>query len=104
MFSDIAVAANLALLEFSRDIKRILVVDLDVHQGNGNSVLFQNDDRVFTFSVHCTENYFSKKQRSDVDVELAAGVGDAEYLAVLDHWLPWLAKTVRPDLVFYQVR
>lgn len=89
-------------MEYSSDIKKVLVIDLDVHQGNGNAVLFQNDDRVFTFSVHCTENIFSKKQQSNIDVELKAGVNDAEYLAVLEYWLPWLAENVRPDLVFYQ--
>lgn len=64
VFSDIAVAANLALSEFPDIVKKILIIDLDVHQGNGNAVLFQKDPRVFTFSMHCKGNYFSAKQDS----------------------------------------
>ena len=102
VFSDIAVAANLALTEFSNQIEKILILDLDVHQGNGNAVLFKNDDRVFTFSAHCKDNYFSKKQESDIDVELESKCTDDEYIGMLERWLPLLAKQVKPDLVFYQ--
>ena len=59
-FSDIAVAALVALRDYPRTMHRVLIVDLDVHQGNGNAVLFQEDERVFTFSMHCEANYFSK--------------------------------------------
>jgi acetoin utilization deacetylase AcuC-like enzyme len=102
VFSDIAVAANLALLEYPNIVRKIVIIDLDVHQGNGNAVLFKDDSRVFTFSMHCKENYFSKKQSSDVDVELDAGTTDEEYLLKLQAWLPYLTKTLQPDLIFYQ--
>ena len=68
VFSDIAVAANLAITEYQKVVKKILIVDLDVHQGNGNAALFSSSDNVFTFSMHCKENLFSAKQSSDVDV------------------------------------
>ena len=102
VFSDIAVAANLALTEFSNRIEKILILDLDVHQGNGNAVLFKNDDRVFTFSAHCKDNYFSKKQESNIDIEMNSNCSDEEYITMLQRWLPYLAKHVKPDLVFYQ--
>ena len=102
IFSDIAVAANLALKEFPEQVKQIVIIDLDVHQGNGNAVLFQNRKEVFTFSMHCKENYFSKVQASDVDVELEKGCTDEKYLAKLQAWLPYLFTNVNPDLVFFQ--
>mmetsp|Transcript_8872 Transcript_8872/g.20145 ORF Transcript_8872/g.20145 Transcript_8872/m.20145 type:complete len:396 (-) Transcript_8872:19-1206(-) len=86
IFSDIAVAANVLLDKFP-SIKRILIIDLDVHQGNGNAVLFQGDDRVQTFSMHCAGNFFSKKEKSDLDVELPIGCDDSTYLGTLSHWL-----------------
>ena len=101
IFSDIAVAANVALKEYPY-IKNILIIDLDVHQGNGNAVLFENNDKVFTFSMHCKENYFSAKQRSNIDIEVDAGADDTTYLNLLEYWLPWLMKNISPDLVFYQ--
>lgn len=101
-FSDIAVASNLALVEFPDFVKQILIIDLDVHQGNGNAVLFKENPHVFTFSMHCKDNYFSRKEQSDVDVELEAGMGDEEYLDKLSVWLPKLLDSVKPQLVFYQ--
>ena len=99
VFSDIAVAANVALRDYPDVVRRILIVDLDVHQGNGNAVLFRDDPRVFTFSAHCRGNYFSEKRASDWDVELEPGCGDDDYAAMLDETLgPLLAQT-RPDLV-----
>jgi len=102
IFSDIAVACNLALKEFPDQVERILILDLDVHQGNGNAALFQHDPRVFTFSMHCRENYFSAKQQSNIDIELDAGTGDEVYLSKLKTWLPYLFHAVKPQLVFYQ--
>lgn len=101
VFSDIGVAANIALASYGY-IDRILIVDLDVHQGNGNAVLFQNNDRVHTFSMHCSGNYFSAKQVSDYDVEVPPGAGDDEYLGLLALHLPRVFEEVRPSLVFYQ--
>lgn len=102
IFSDIAVASNLALKEYPETVKQVLIIDLDVHQGNGNAALFNNNPEVFTFSMQCKDNYFSKKEHSDVDVELEAQTGDDVYLATLNEWLPLLFDTVKPDLVFYQ--
>lgn len=102
IFSDIAVAANLALAEFSTQVQRILIIDLDVHQGNGNAVLFANNPEVFTFSMHCVGNYFSSKQSSDLDIEVEVGCGDDEYLRQLSDVLPKLFDRVQPQLVFFQ--
>mmetsp|Transcript_31380 Transcript_31380/g.36092 ORF Transcript_31380/g.36092 Transcript_31380/m.36092 type:complete len:189 (+) Transcript_31380:1162-1728(+) len=87
-----AVAANVVLERYPDIIEnKILMIDLDVHQGNGNAVLFQkqsqNTDRVFTFSMHCSGNYFSPKQESDLDIELPIGCSDQAYLMTLNHWL-----------------
>jgi len=92
VFSDMAVAANVVLERYPDIIEnKILMIDLDVHQGNGNAVLFQkqsqNTDRVFTFSMHCSGNYFSPKQESDLDIELPIGCSDQAYLMTLNHWL-----------------
>lgn len=102
IFSDIAVAANIALREFPDLVKQIVIIDLDVHQGNGNAVLFQQRKEVFTFSMHCKENYFSKKQLSDIDIEVDKDASDEEYLSRLRTWLPYLVDTLNPDLVFFQ--
>lgn len=83
-------------------VERILIVDLDVHQGNGNAVIFAREPRVFTFSMHCSGNYFSDKQASDLDVEVAPGSGDEAYLALLAEHLPAVFARHRPELVFYQ--
>jgi acetoin utilization deacetylase AcuC-like enzyme len=102
VFSDIAVAANVVLTKFPH-IQRILIIDLDVHQGNGNAVLFQGRQDVFTFSIQCEGNYFSQKEASDLDVELPIGCDDATYLATLRHWLKQIdSKGGSFDLVFYQ--
>ena len=102
VFSDIAVAANLALNEFPNHINQILIIDCDVHQGNGNAVLFQNNPNVFTFSIHCKENYFSKKQLSNLDVEVPAGASDEEYMTLLQNIIPSLVQDIKPQLIFYQ--
>ena len=102
VFSDIAVASNLALKEFQNIVSKILIIDLDVHQGNGNAVLFRDNENVFTFSMHCTANYFSAKQISDFDVEVEPGTGDDEYMNLLQTWLPQIMNKVKPQLVFYQ--
>ena len=103
VFSDIAVAANVILQRFPDLVKRVLILDLDVHQGNGNAVLFQNRDDVFSFSMHCTANYFSEKETSDLDIELPVDCNDETYLATLQHWLKQLHKNAGPfDFIFYQ--
>ncbi|CAB9520997.1 Acetoin utilization protein AcuC [Seminavis robusta] len=102
VFSDIAVAANVALQSFP-NIERILILDLDVHQGNGNAVLFQGRPEVVTFSMQCVANYFSEKQQSDLDVELPPDCTDQTYLMTLSHWLKRIKRESGPyDLVFFQ--
>jgi acetoin utilization deacetylase AcuC-like enzyme len=106
VFSDMAVAANVILRDYdsSFQIQRILILDLDVHQGNGNAVLFQHNPNVFTFSLHCAGNYFSKKQQSDLDIELPIDCNDQTYLATLYHWLQRLRRGEAGtfDLIFFQ--
>lgn len=81
--------------------KQILIVDLDVHQGNGTAKIFENEDRVFTFSMHGAKNYPFKKDTSDLDIGLEDGTGDDAYLTILKNTLPLLLKKVQPDFVFY---
>ena len=93
------VAARVLLAEGL--VERILVVDLDVHQGDGTAAIFLDDPRVFTFSMHCRTNFPLRKQTSDLDLALDAGLEDEPYLALLAEHLPGLLEDVRPDLVFY---
>ena len=81
--------------------KKILIVDLDVHQGNGTAEIFNNDDSVFTFSMHGKGNYPFKKENSDLDIELPDGTKDAEYLNKLKSMLPHLIEETKPDFIFY---
>ncbi len=98
VFNDVAVAAN--FLKNKGYAKKILIVDLDVHQGNGNSEIFKNDRDVITFSMHCASNYPAKKSKSDIDVELRDNMEDEEYLAILNNNLRNLNK-LSYDFVFY---
>ena len=98
VFNDVAVAAN--YLKNKEYVKKILIVDLDVHQGNGNSEIFKNDKNVLTFSMHCASNYPAKKSKSDIDVELKDHMEDKEYLNILNKNLKELNKD-RFDFVFY---
>lgn len=81
--------------------KKILIVDLDVHQGNGTAEIFKNDDSVFTFSMHGKGNYPFRKEESDLDIELPDGTGDKEYLQKLKETLPELIDETKPDFIFY---
>ncbi|WP_405399689.1 histone deacetylase [Maribacter sp. Asnod2-G09] len=81
--------------------KKILIVDLDVHQGNGTAEIFQNDDAVFTFSMHGESNYPFKKEQSDLDIPLLKGTDDETYLSILKDNLPKLIVKVKPDFIFY---
>ena len=98
VFNDVAVAAN--YLKDKGYAKRILILDLDVHQGNGNSEIFQNDKDVLTFSMHCASNYPAKKSESDIDIELKDYMEDQEYLKVLNDNLNKLNQN-KYDFVFY---
>mgnify|MGYP006283557887 FL=1 len=99
VFNDIAIAANYLLRE--GQVQRILIVDLDVHQGNGTARIFQNDPRVFTFSMHGAKNYPLRKEISDLDIGLPDKTEDGPYLRILRDTLPRLMDQVEPDLVFY---
>ena len=81
---------------------KVLVVDLDVHQGNGTAQLFENEPRVFTFSMHGERNFPFRKERSDVDIGLPDGTGDDAYLELLEYQLDRTFEQVKPDFVFYQ--
>jgi len=82
-------------------VKKILIVDLDVHQGNGTAEIFNNDSAVFTFSMHGKNNYPFKKEQSDLDIELDNNVGDSEYLSILKKMLPQLIEKEQPDFIYY---
>jgi len=100
LLNDIAIAANYLLHQ--KLVNRILVVDLDVHQGNGTAQIFQGDSRVFTFSMHGAHNYPLIKEKSDLDIGLPDYTQDNFYLSVLDANLKNLLDQVQPDLIFYQ--
>lgn len=100
LLNDIAIAAH-DLLD-NRLATQILVVDLDVHQGNGTAQIFENEPRVFTFSMHGAANYPLHKEKSDLDVGLKDGTDDSTYLSLLDANLRALIDTVQPDFVFFQ--
>lgn len=99
IFNDIAVAAR--VLQQQGLARQILIIDLDVHQGDGTAAIFQNDPSVFTFSVHCGANFPFRKQSSDCDLPLAIGTGDDDYMAALSATLPGLLEHIKPDFVFY---
>ena len=99
IFNDLAVASQV-LLDAGK-VKQILIVDLDVHQGDGTAFIFRDAPRVFTFSMHCGANYPFTKQQGDLDVSLPEGMDDDAYLRTLDVYLPDLLGKVKPDLVLY---
>ncbi len=107
VFNDVAVAARLMQAEWHRHFRsglRVLVIDLDVHQGNGTAAIFADDPTVFTLSLHGAKNFPFRKEASDLDVELADGTGDAAYLAALDAALAEAAARTAghaPGLAFY---
>jgi acetoin utilization deacetylase AcuC-like enzyme len=83
-------------------IKNILIIDLDVHQGNGTASILQNENRVFTFSMHGENNYPMQKEKSDLDVPLKDGIADKEYLYLLESNLESILTRFKPDFIFYQ--
>ncbi|MEB3117415.1 MAG: histone deacetylase [Limnothrix sp.] len=99
IFNDLAIAAR--VLQAEGLVDRVLIVDLDVHQGDGTAWIFRNEPQVFTFSMHCEANFPARKQASDLDVALPEGMEDDDYLQTLDRFLPDLLAQVRPDLVIY---
>lgn len=99
VFNDVCVASNLLLAR--GQAKRILSVDLDVHQGNGNASIMADNPHVFVFSMHGKKNYPFIKPPSDLDIELDDGTGDDEYLRLLSRHLPKVLDDFNPDFVFY---
>lgn len=99
IFNDVAVAARLLLTEGA--VTRLMVVDLDVHQGDGTAAIFTGDRRVFTLSAHAASNFPLRKQPSDHDLPLPDGLDDDGYLAAVGRVLPELLEQVRPELVLY---
>ena len=94
-------AAAAWLLANAPTVQKILIVDLDVHQGNGTAAIFQHEPRVFTFSMHGARNYPARKEISDLDLPLPEGTNDVLYLKLLNETLPRLLDEVQPDFVFY---
>ena len=100
LLNDIAVAAQYLLDQGM--CKQLLIVDLDVHQGNGTAAIFEDEKRVFTFSMHGGKNYPLKKESSDLDVPLPDGIDDDAYMKELHLLLPKLIDDLEPDFIFYQ--
>lgn len=98
VLNDVAVAIERLRAESAA--RRFLIVDLDVHQGNGTAFIYSGDPDVFTFSVHGQKNYPLFKEESDLDIELADGTSDEEYLSVVDEALHRILH-FEPDLIFY---
>lgn len=99
VFNDFAIASNFLLR--NKEAERILIVDLDVHQGNGTARIFQDEPRVFTFSMHGERNYPLRKEQSDLDIGLPDKTEGDVYLKTLEATLPRLIKEHQPDLIFY---
>lgn len=100
LLNDVAIAASVLLKE--QTIKRALIVDLDVHQGNGTAEIFQTNPDVFTFSMHGKKNYPLHKESSDLDIELEDGTTDDQYLSILIEELPKLIEYQKAEIIFFQ--
>ncbi|MGB3143775.1 MAG: histone deacetylase [Maribacter sp.] len=99
MLNDQAIGATYLLKKGL--VRKILIVDLDVHQGNGTAEIFQKNPDVFTFSMHGASNYPFRKEKSDLDIPLEKGITDESYLSILKENLPKLLDSVQPDFIFY---
>lgn len=99
LLNDQAIAANYLLN--NKLATSILIIDLDVHQGNGTAEIFENEPRVFTFSMHGANNFPYRKEQSDLDIPLPDGVSDDEFLDILKTTLPRLIEQHKPDFIFY---
>lgn len=100
LLNDHAIAAR--YLQSKGLAEKILIIDLDVHQGNGTAKIFENDLNVFTFSMHAANNYPFKKEKSDLDIALKDHTKDEQYLQTLKNYLPQLLNHYHPDFIFYQ--
>lgn len=99
LINDIAVAANFLLQQ--QIVSNILVIDLDVHQGNGTAKIFENEPRVFTLSVHGENNYPLHKEVSDLDIGLKDNTNDASYLKLIKKLIPEIIEKRKPEFIFY---
>lgn len=99
VLNDVAVAIRKA--QYEQRVERALIIDLDVHQGNGTASIFESDERVATFSMHGERNYPAQKMRSTLDIGLPDGVTDDEYLQCLRSALPGLIRGFSPEVIFY---
>lgn len=99
LLNDFAIAANYLLNK--KIVEKILIVDLDVHQGNGTASIFKNESRVFTFSMHGEKNYPTQKEKSDLDIGLPDKTEDELFLSTLKNSLPRLIDEVEPDIILY---
>ena len=99
IFNDCAVAARVLLEEGA--LQQLMVIDLDVHQGDATAAIFADDPRVFTLSAHCASNFPLHKQCSDVDLPFADGLGDDDYLVAVGDRIPAVLDQVKPQLVLY---
>lgn len=99
VFNDVCIASSILLHQ--QLVKKILIIDLDVHQGNGSAKIFENNNSVFTFSIHGEKNYPTRKEKSDLDIGLPDKTEGPSYLKILNHYLPKILGEFSPDLVFY---
>lgn len=100
VLNDIAIAAR--VLQRDGLARRVAVIDCDVHQGNGTAAIFQEDPSIFTFSIHGEKNFPLRKEQSTLDVAVPSGVGDEQYLRLLEEYVPAILDEFRPDIVMYQ--
>jgi acetoin utilization deacetylase AcuC-like enzyme len=99
LLNDFAIAANVLLVK--KLAQKIIIIDLDVHQGNGTAALFKNNSNVFTFSMHGAHNYPFHKEQSDLDIPLPDGIEDNAYLELANDNLDKLLQEQNPDFAFY---
>ena len=99
LFNDLYIAAK--TMQQDKNIDNVLIVDLDVHQGDGTAKLAENDSDIFTLSIHGEKNFPYRKQQSDIDIGLAKGTGDDEYLTVLEQALTIALRQFQPDAIIY---
>ena len=100
IFNDLAICARVAKRDY-KTVNNVLIIDLDVHQGDGTASIFSNDNSIFTFSMHCESNFPLKKMVSDLDVPLEKGMRDEEYLNILNVNLDRLSQ-IPSDIIFFQ--
>lgn len=100
LLNDIAIATNFLIK--NNHVKKVLIIDLDVHQGNGTAQIFEGRSDVFTFSIHGAHNYPLQKERSTLDIGVEDKIGDEEYLQILEENLAAIVPSFQPDFIFYQ--